>query len=878
MTPPPVSRRAKRHADAAQRLRGDQQYVSARAEAQRALSIIDRGPPFWSSPLTRLRWAHARADLHAGLGEISLELGRPDLARDEFGQALREYAELSHPESADTSTMLNNLGVAYEKLGLLGESEAVLRRAMEIDRRTGRPSDSIAANLNNIALTLQSAGYLDDAARALERASRLAGLPPGTVERLEQQRSFHQLTRGEYAEALVTIAAQLEAAESDSIEAAHLAGDLAQAYAELQRNDEAERLQRRVVDIRRRRQPGSLPLAISLSNLAMTLDAGGRCAQGEACLREAIELAERIAPQSGALAAMRGSLAWSLFDRGRPAEAAALAAYAITSAPAANRQLAGVRLVAALAYAELDDPRRARAMLEDARDACARVSPLLPELRPILTALGWHLYRGGERDAAAKSFDDAIAVAESRRAGAAEEPGLELLFGTAKSAYHGRILLAWECGDAEAAFRAAESFRARTLAELLSAAESPRQTAPAATQVVADLDGVRHRLGALYRRLEVDPSRELEDRRDTLEQQAERLRVRLRALAPGVADRQYPGPCTVAEIQSCLDATTLLALYEVTDDGVFLVTVRQDAVELARLEPESDALAAAVDEVLAACRVIGSPVPEAALDKLGEWLLRPLSGGFDKLIVCANDILSYLPFEALPLDGTALAERAVVWSVPSTTTLVRFGQDRRRHRAAREFAGFAVSRTPGAADLPSAEPEVRAIAALFPGGSTVTVNEQVTAATVRTQAEQARFVHFAMHGEITDTRPLYSGFPLSDGEFLHAYEMSALDLRADLVTCSACQTAVGESHAGEGTVGLAYALFAAGARAVLVSRWPIADPVARRLMVAVYRELAAGTPAAFAVRKAALGLRKTQRHPREWAAFTLIDIGRTGST
>jgi CHAT domain-containing protein len=189
-----------------------------------------------------------------------------------------------------------------------------------------------------------------------------------------------------------------------------------------------------------------------------------------------------------------------------------------------------------------------------------------------------------------------------------------------------------------------------------------------------------------------------------------------------------------------------------------------------------------------------------------------------------------------------------------------------------------VSDAPGATSLPSTVREVREIATLFPSTSTVLVNDEVSAAAIGEYAPHGRFVQFAMHGEISDAWPLYSGFPLDGDEFLHAYEMAALDLSAELVGCSACDTAVGESRAGEGVVGLAYALFSAGAQAVLVSRWPIADRVARRMMVTVYSELAAGTPRALAVRKAALQVRRSQRHPREWAAFDLIDIGAPGNT
>ena len=100
----------------------------------RLILIVERGPAPWSSPLTRLRWARAGADLRAGLGEIGLEQGRPDLARHDLEQALHRYEQLSHAESEDVSILLNNLGVVYDRLGMAAESVACLLRAVDIDR------------------------------------------------------------------------------------------------------------------------------------------------------------------------------------------------------------------------------------------------------------------------------------------------------------------------------------------------------------------------------------------------------------------------------------------------------------------------------------------------------------------------------------------------------------------------------------------------------------------------------------------------------------------------------------------------------------------------------------------------------------------------
>src|SRR5581483_4895690 len=135
-----------------------------------------------------------------------------------------------------------------------------------------------------------------------------------------------------------------------------------------------------------------------------------------------------------------------------------------------------------------------------------------------------------------------------------------------------------------------------------------------------------------------------------------------------------------------------------------------------------------------------------------------------------------------------------------------------------------------------------------------------TVAAVRAHAPGCRYLHFAAHGLIEDGRPLYSGLPLAptaEGyEFLPAHEMFDLELSADVVVCSACDTAIGDSRSGEGIVGLSYALFAAGARSVVLSRWPVPDAVGRRFMRAFYRAVADGATVAGALHLAARDTRK----------------------
>jgi CHAT domain-containing protein len=143
-----------------------------------------------------------------------------------------------------------------------------------------------------------------------------------------------------------------------------------------------------------------------------------------------------------------------------------------------------------------------------------------------------------------------------------------------------------------------------------------------------------------------------------------------------------------------------------------------------------------------------------------------------------------------------------------------------------------------------------------------------------------RYVHFATHGYLDSERPDLSAIVLSlvdregkpqDG-FLRAHDIYNLNLPAELVVLSACQTGLGKDIKGEGLVGLTRGFMYAGARRVVVSLWNVNDKATAELMQHFYRGMLREnlTPAA-ALRKAQtqLAQQKQWRSPYFWAAFVL---------
>lgn len=146
---------------------------------------------------------------------------------------------------------------------------------------------------------------------------------------------------------------------------------------------------------------------------------------------------------------------------------------------------------------------------------------------------------------------------------------------------------------------------------------------------------------------------------------------------------------------------------------------------------------------------------------------------------------------------------------------------------------------------------------------------------------QFRIVHFASHGLLNSRHPELSGLVLSlvdslgkerDG-FLRLHDIYNLDLNADLVVLSACETALGREIRGEGLISLVRGFMYAGAPRVIASLWQVNDESTAELMQRFYRKLLGKEklrPAA-ALRAAQLEMRQSSRwqSPYYWAAFVL---------
>lgn len=273
--------------------------------------------------------------------------------------------------------------------------------------------------------------------------------------------------------------------------------------------------------------------------------------------------------------------------------------------------------------------------------------------------------------------------------------------------------------------------------------------------------------------------------------------------------------------------------------------------------------------------------------------------GISTIGIIADSELWDLPFQALqPSAGHYLVEDYSLYFAPSLRVLKEL-QERKTQRselpALLAFANpqievNAMKPSPEArtsdslGSLPEAETEVQALSQFFPAKrSQIFIGANADEKTFKSQASAYRIIHCATHGILDDKNPLYSyllfsssGTSDEDG-FLEAREILNLHLNADLVVLSACETARGRVSAGEGMIGMAWAFFAAGSRATLVSQWKVNSASTAEWMTSFYRTLQAKDgqgkeTKADALRLTMRKMMKDRRfaHPFYWAGFVLI--------
>ena len=552
-----------------------------------------------------------------------------------------------------------------------------------------------------------------------------------------------------------------------------------------------------------------------------------------------------------------------------------------------------------LAQHRYDDAVRAAQRSIDARSKQKAVS----RLTPWLLAARAHLALG-DRTATYAALRSAVDYGEQERAGiAGSERQLELLFEPAAAAYVMLVDLLIEDHRYDEAFLVAEKAKARALLDVLSSERSSaEQDVPPAE--IDEEQQLEQKLVEANRNAATNSGGAANVEKARLD--LESYRAALDARYPPLHAARGAGDLTALSSLAPLLSGGKAALveYVVSPHNVHLFIVqagKQPRLTVRTVPIEQAALARLIDQFSTQLASRNAAYRPAAR-QLYDLLLKPAveaAGTATLFTIVPDDALWRVPFETL-MDGQgrfAIEQHAFHYGLSAAVLL---GNSSRRttniDTAAHVFLGvgnprLASTQTDNAvrrvslAAIPEAGDEVRAIGRLFgPGASTVYVVDEALESRVKAEAPGYAIIHFATHGVIDDANPMYSHLLLARREgdredgALEAREMMKMHLSAELVVLSACDTARGSVHAGEGLTGMAWALFAAGCPSVVASEWPVGSATTAVLMVNFYRKWlaarAAGHPfaKAEALREARLALLRDPRyhHPYYWSPFVLI--------
>lgn len=276
-----------------------------------------------------------------------------------------------------------------------------------------------------------------------------------------------------------------------------------------------------------------------------------------------------------------------------------------------------------------------------------------------------------------------------------------------------------------------------------------------------------------------------------------------------------------------------------------------------------------------------------------------------EIIIVPDGVLSYLPFEILlrekpekPNRFSAhayfLRDHAIQYAY-SATLLYEMGQRGQLQAPGIPFAAFApfydgdttllshrfgdnLAMRKDLSPLPGSGEEAFQAAKIMHGQSYL--GEAATVSRFLQIAGNCRILHLATHGQASDQSGDYAFLAFHtpndslETGLLFVRDLYNLQLNADLVVLSACETGMGQLRRGEGIVSLARAFAYAGARGIVTSLWSVNDARTKELMLSFYQNLQKGMPGSEALRQAKLSMiRKGNEsgHPFFWAGF--IGIG-----
>jgi CHAT domain-containing protein len=500
--------------------------------------------------------------------------------------------------------------------------------------------------------------------------------------------------------------------------------------------------------------------------------------------------------------------------------------------------------------------------------------------------LGWIAEKEGDNQKAFEHYAKAITIIESMR-GKFTDPGLKALFMKDKlRVYERMIQLLQKMKRTPEALHYLERARARVMLDMLAEkgfSSKNKEENELLTQERAlrkQIDEISMERGRIGFEGPQEIGEEISEAQVPEKQisELERLQAQHRAilekiekLNPELSSLISINPLKAREIQMLLDGETVLLEYFLGEEGRFVFVITREKVLAVPLEVDSKKLFQEIREFrtravdgITLDRLI-TKTYERPLSELYEMLIQPIEAEISvkkNLVIVPHGMLHYLPFQALlSREGKYLIESFTISYVPSASVL-KYARAKNKGNRVDLFA--VGNPATGLSPLPAAEVEVKEVSAIF-DKKLVLTGQQATKPSVKSHGPQYDMILLSTHGEMIESDPLKSNLRFTPSEKddgrLTVNEIFDMEIKANLVTLSACETALvrgetGDFPQGDDLIGLSRAFIHAGAPSVVASLWKVSDDSTVELMRAFYQNLKSMSKSE-ALRKAQLDLMKS---------------------
>ncbi|MBL4664637.1 MAG: CHAT domain-containing protein [Nitrospinaceae bacterium] len=484
-----------------------------------------------------------------------------------------------------------------------------------------------------------------------------------------------------------------------------------------------------------------------------------------------------------------------------------------------------------------------------------------------------------KNDEAVKVYKEAVKIVDAMRAAIKVEEFQNGFLTDKQDVYKELILLLLDMGNVKDSFQYAERAKSRSFIDLLG-----NQKISLKNDVSQKLYDALTRQKSHIRETEeafaaarsADKEEEVKDLRGKLvaaRSLYQNMLIDAKEQNPEISNFITVDAITLKELYGLLEDNVALVEYLVTKNELVAWVVTKGSINSVRVPITEKNLNNLIADYRERIQKI-APVEDQA-KRLHALLVEPLQvfiKGKRMLGIVPHGHLHYISFSSLKNEESYLFERYPLFYSPSASVMqFTFKEKTVRSGDIKVLALGNPDLGDLNYDLPLAEMEANAIKWDFPKIDVLT-RENATESWLKKNIGDYQIIHIASHGEFDPINPLFSSLKLTrdktdDGNF-EVNEVFGLDIKADIVTLSACQTGLGDIVGGDELVGLNRAFIYAGTHSILSSLWRVSDISTAVLIKHFYRNYGKEDKAE-SLRKAQLLVKRFYPHPSYWAGFNL---------